>query len=692
MITDASGSGVHQPRENPNMTRPIYEDEFEEPLLALSPVIDQAINVMNEREEQRHKLVNTLIVVQLLTTAAVSLGYHDKPGLIFPITLASLGVYLLALVAGYLLRNTQWAAYLLVFGGGAAVAAQVIAAMLTGSPEEVGHLALFFLAIMIEAGLLLLPQITVAVALLAGGLTGGLLLLLAVNQAVSASQIYQIVLYTLSPLALTGIIAWLLAHFIYATNVVAQHAQDLEFRQAQFSQMKQHEQERQEQLDESIGAIQSAIAQANTGDYTVRVPVSSGDLEVVENSLNLLLDNFEAISQTQQENARMKGAVVPMAEELMRMDDPKNPLHSVQTDTPIDNLSVIASRLADSYNRRLIRLQEQLGRVSSGVAHSRDGLANAANGFSSASGQAGALISRADAVQESLQKQMELLGKARRMLATLLPPEITQMVGQNEGGNPALRGLGIGVERGLTSEFDALSPAAPASPGEAGIAPLTLPLPAVTVGDSDESHGSSDGSDGKRGGTNAAGADGETDAATPAMPATPARAAGSAVGGPGAPVSSDMLPAELIEVWHLLLQIGDELTQQERAMATFTQDLGVLSRNVRNADRGMSWTLAALDAVQRSSDMAQQSSAQHAIPGETDGGFSDGQDSGGFSPRPAGPSRPLWPSSGAPDGSERPLPQGSVSGADLLGGNLLGGDAPDDGSTPDRGDVSARRR
>ncbi len=561
------------PRDNPKLTRPIHDGAPNEPRLALSPVIDQTINVMNEREEQRHKLINTLIVVQLLITVAVALGYHDKPGLIFPIMLASLGVYLVALGAGYLLKNDRVAAYVLVFGGALAVSAQVIAATLTGSPEEIGHVSLFFLAVMLEAGLLLTPELTVIVVTVAGALTGAMLLLVAFNKEVSGPQIYQIVLYTLSPMALTAIVAWLLAHFIYATAVSAQHAQDLEFRQAHFQQMKTHERERQKQLDESIGAIQTAITQAITGDYTVRVPISTGDLEVVENSLNLLLDTFDSMVQAQQENARMTGAVLPITEGLNRLNDSITPVHSIKTDTPFDNVSVMATRIADNYNRRFARLQEQLGRVSAGVAHSRDGLVNASDEFTAAHRQTGALISRADAVHASLQKQLVLLGKARRMMAMLLPPEITQMAEQIEGGNPSLKGLGIGVEPGLTSEFETL---AATTPAEAGIAPLTMPLSTLSSG----------------------------------LPAGDREPGANGANG-AAHASGDELPVEMVEVWHLLLQIGEELNQQERTVATFTQELGMLSRTVRNADTGIAWTLTALDTVQRSSDMAQQSSAQN---------------------------------------------------------------------------------
>jgi hypothetical protein len=543
-------------------------------------------------------------------------------------------VYLVALGAGYLLKNDRAAAYVLVFGGALAISAQVIAATLTGSPEEIGHVSLFFLAVMLEAGLLLTPELTVIVVTVAGALTGAMLLLVTFNQEVSGPQIYQIVLYTLSPMALTAIVAWLLAHFIYATAVSAQHAQDLEFRQAHFQQMKTHERERQKQLDESIGAIQTAITQAISGDYTVRVPISVGDLEVVENSLNLLLDTFDLMVQAQQENARMTGAVLPITEGLNRLNDSITPVHSIKTDTPFDNVSVMATRIADSYNRRFARLQEQLGHVSAAVVHSRDGLVNAADEFTAAHRQTGALISRADAVHASLQKQLVLLGKARRMMAMLLPPEITQMAEQIEGGNPSLKGLGIGVEPGLTSEFETL---AATTPAEAGIAPLTMPLSTLSSG----------------------------------LPAGDREPSANSANG-AAHASGDELPVEMVEVWHLLLQIGEELNQQERTVATFTQELGMLSRTVRNADTGIAWTLTALDTVQRSSDMAQQSSAQNPIPDGGEGGPADGQDSGGLSIRPAGPSRPLWPGSNATESAERPPSRGSLSGADLLGGEHSG--------------------
>jgi len=657
IAAEGADNGAFTPRENSRLTRPIHDGvPPTAPRLALSPVIDQTINVMNEHEEQRHKLINTLIVVQLLVTAAVSFGYRDKPGFIFPIMLGSLAVYLVALVTGTLLKNDRAAAYILVFGGGLAVTAQVVAAMLTGDPEEVGHVALFFLAVMLESGLLLSPEVTVIVVTAALALTGAMLLLIAFNKEVSGPQIYVVVLYTLSPMALASIVSWLLSHFIYATAVTAQHAQDLEFRQAQLQQMKEHERERQEQLDESIGSIQTAIAQAITGDYTVRVPVSSGDLEVVENSLNLLLDTFDSMVQAQQENARMTGAVLPITEGLNRLNDSITPVHSIKTDTPFDNVSVMVTRIADNYNRRIARLQEQLSRVSSGVSHSRDGLANASEEFIAARRQAGALISRADSLQASLQKQLELLRRARRMMSLMLPPQITQSAEQNDSGNPSLKGLDIGNEPGLTREFEALEPTTPA---EAGIAPLTAPLPAMN----------------------------------PDQPAGDTRSSGThgAQGSDGAPgrthTPGEEIPAELVEVWHLLLQIGEELNQQERTVAVFTQELGMLSRTVRNADTGIAWTLTALDTVQKTSDMAQQSSAQNPIPDGVEGVSMDGQESGGFSARPAGHSRPLWPGSSAPDVADRPPARGSLNASDLLGGGAA--DASDGSAPPTDGQNDA---
>jgi hypothetical protein len=664
---DEMAPGKMTPRDNPKYTRPIKDDAPEAPRLALSPVIGQTINVMNERDEQRHKLINTLILVQLLITAAIALGYHDQPGLIFPIMLASVGVYLVAFVTGYLLKNAPVAAYILVFGGGLAVAALVGAATLAGNPEEIGHLALFFLAVMLEAGLLLTPEITVIVVTAASTLTGASLLLVAITRVVAGPQIYLIMLYTLSPMVLTGIISWLLSHYIYTTTVNVQHAQELEFRQAQYQQMKTHEREREEDLDESIGAIQSAIAQAISGDYAVRVPVSAGDLEVVERSLNLLLDTFDSMVQAQQENARMQGAVGPITEVLNRWNDSITPVHTIKTDTPFDNVSVMVTRIADNYNRRLARLQEHIGNLVRGVAHSRDGLANASGEFDAAKRQAGALVSRADTVQASLQKQLELLVKARRMMATLLPPEITQTAEPTEGGNPALRGLGIGVEMGLTREFELL---APTTPEEAGIKPLTMPLPALHV----------DGVTDDQQPTEATGSNSKVNASDATKnSANDSKGKASKSSAPG---DEAELPAELVEVWHLLLQIGDELNQQERTVATFAQELGVLSRTVRKADTGIGWTLTALDTVQRSSDGPQSSSAQHLLPENPEDDASDGQDSGGYTPRRTNTARPLWTGSDAPDNGDQPPPRGSLSGSDLLGGTL--DDAPIEPEDSDR--------
>lgn len=339
----------------------------------------------------------------------------------------------------------------------------------------------------------------------------------------------------------------------------------------------------------------------------------------------------------------MAGAVPPITDALNRLNDSPALVPPIKTDTPFDNLSVMVTRIADSYGRRVARLQEQLGNVSAGVAHSRGGLVNASNEFGAAKQQTGALIARADTVQVSLQKQLDLLAQARRMMAVVLPGEITQVAEPNEGGNPALRGLGIGVELGHTREFEAL---APTTPAEAGIAPLTMPLAAINPDRP---------------------SDASPAAATLAAHTSQSQGVDGSSDAGGSTGDGDSLPTELVEVWHLLLQIGEELTQQERIVSAITQELGILSKTVRGADSGIAWTLTALDAVQKTSDSA-QSSASHPIPDGLIDGPSDGQESGGFSIRPSGPSRPLWPGSGSAEGVNPPPARGSLNAGDLLGG------------------------
>src|SRR5262249_51913183 len=162
------------------------------------------------------------------------------------------------------------------------------------------------------------------------------------------------------------------------------------------------------------------------------------------------------------------------------------------------------------------------------------------------------LVGDTEIVLQAAQRQLGLLLTMRRMLTRLLPEEITRMPASDEfhrdvsGLTPedAANLLGLGRDLGVnaagnTGLFETLC----SDDGDFGsdLAPLTRPLPAIGSSNDDEQD---------------------------ALRAMPPRE----------------LAPELVEVWHLALQLDDEIAKLERTLSQFARDLGVLSRNVRTAD------------------------------------------------------------------------------------------------------------
>ncbi len=203
------------------------------PSQPLLQAIQHKLGADEERESQRRKLVTILIIAQLLLTLAVALGYvvPEVQLTLLPLLIVALVIYAFAFLMNRLLNNGTLATYILVFGGALVVTAQVAVSALASDPNETSHAALFFVVIVLEAGLLFAPEVTLITATAATTFTAAMLLL-SISNAPSTSQAYLLMVYTLSVQALTGLIAWLLAHFVYDTSVALQRAHEMEFSQA----------------------------------------------------------------------------------------------------------------------------------------------------------------------------------------------------------------------------------------------------------------------------------------------------------------------------------------------------------------------------------------------------------------------------------------------------------------------------
>jgi hypothetical protein len=617
--------------------------------MTLAPLIRSALDSAAERRQQRRRLVSTLILAQLLLTLAVSVGYLGSRAPL-PVLLAltaALSIYLLAFIVNHLLHHATVATYILVVGGGAAVTAQVAMTALSGTPLDTGQAALFFLAIVLEAGLLLSSEVTLIIAATAAVLTASAVLLsLSLDPAVSHREAYLVMVYTLSLQALVGLISWLLAQFISESVDDSQRSQELQFAQARLEALRgQTEAQRQQQIA-SIARIQATITRVFAGDYSLRVDIADGDLSDLANSINLLLRRVEAASQVEQERARMDAAAVPLMEQLGHMADPATPAPSslpLMTNTPMDSISIAVSHSQANIAHRLARVQSLASDVAGAVAHSHEGLSGATNEVQEAQRLAGLLISMIEGILTSTRKQLDLVTRTRRNLAGLLPPEITLEgqadahragAGMNAEEASKLQGLGLDLglaSPGLTDEFQTMSPPSVRA-GQS--APLAAAHQAPGNGD----------------GTTVPLSAAELDARGVTVPLGP-----HSLGGYGAtvpapwrgqpsssgstqPALSGALPGEVIEAWRLLAQVADELGQGGRGISNLTRELGMLSRAVRQADVGMAWTIQALDAVRRGAEQLQQVAGSPLPPPEPGDPYGD--------PRTPNPTRPLMPGGG----------------------------------------------
>jgi hypothetical protein len=587
--------------------------------LTLAPLIRGALDSAAERRLQRRRLVGTLILAQLLISLAVSVGYFgsNAPLPVLLALVAALFIYLAAFIANSLFHRPTTASYLLIIGGGAAITGQVVATALTGQPVDTAQAALFFLAIMLEAGLLLASEATLIIASTATCLTAvALLLSLALGPAVSRRDAYLVIVYTLSLQALVGMVSWLLAQFVSESVDEAQRAQELQFAQARFEALRAQVDEQRRQLLSAIATIQSAIARAFGGEYQARAELPDSELSDLAQSINELLRRTEASVRTEQEIERRDAALPPLMEALSRMAEPGIPGPTslpLKTNTPMDNVSVAVSQSQANIAHRLAQVQKLTGEIAGAVSHSNDGLSTATEEVAEAQRLAGLLVSMADTILTTTQKQLDLIARTRRTLGGLLPEEIAQLTPEllsslDPEEAARLRGLAIDLGLSITGVTDQFVQLQQPEAGSVPMPPLTRPLPAV----------------------------GHEEITTPLTAAQAESILQESKSKSRAQVSAahDIsldVPPEVIDAWELLRQIAEQVGQEERGLSSLSHELGLLSAAVRRVDTGIAWSIQALDTVRQGADQLQRVAGPASPP----------PDPG--EPRPANPSRPVPP-------------------------------------------------
>jgi hypothetical protein len=617
-------------------------DQFRPPAerkLALSSLIHRTMATVAEREQQRSKLVSVLILAQFLVTAMTTAGYLGALTMIPSMLLggAALVVYCCAYTSNRFFHRSWLASYILIIGGALCIAGQTLILALNSQPLQAGQVSLLFVAIILEAGLLFSPEVT----LLTGFSTTvfaafAILLGLSNNHTVQRSDAYFSVAFTLGLQALATLIAWLLAQFIFETSLEAQRAQDLQFAQARLDALSNQTSDHQRLLDESVGELLQTISRVMSGDYMVRAEIPESELSPLADSLNLLFQRYEAASAAEQVRSRMDAAALPMIDTITRMSDSSTPTPTslpIMTNTPLDSVSVVLRQMQANLNNRMGRVQRLAGEVVSTLNHSQEPLAGTLDAVHEAQRIAGALIASAETVLNTTRRQLAQIFTVRRMLSVLLPDEITRSPDNNppRANTGELTGLahdlGMGSS-GYTGQFEAVSSSISGLPGDdeggdqTGIAPLTLPLATISSFSSEEG-----GNDSGDIGAPAASSVGSGGVSASSQSRPVGRTSES---GRKAPTAIGEIPVELVETWNLISQIDKEVADIERVLGKLESQIGVQSKQLRTADANIAWFRSALDAVRSNAEQLQQIAG---TPIQMPGADS--------SIPPASPSRPL---------------------------------------------------
>lgn len=549
--------------------------------LQLSALIDDRIEGLSARERQRAWLVNTVALAQALITVMVAPGYGIS-SVNLPM-LVTLGVGLFFCLVAFLFnqwrRELRVAVYLLIGGGALATSAQVfVAALLTHDGAHTAQAALFFLPLILEAGLFLTPELTLTVASVASVVTASAILLglaLASDSSSQLSESYLVMVYTLGLEVFIGYLAWRLAQFIYETVKKSQADEDLQFSRAQLSVTEQQISGQRRQLLQDIAVIQMAVSSALSQEYDTGIENVSGDIASLASTVNLLIQQLRSTNELERKVQRMESHAVTLVEMAGRIGSGAGALQRSEapSDTALYSVAVALQQAHTLVLMRYERLQEAAATVAASLGQARVSFDSTAQESIKAEQFAGSLDALAASLMAIAQRQTELLAQARRALALALPKQLIQ--GELADGslrepstNSDLAGLGadIGVLRpGLTGVYDTLTPIG--EDDDAKIPPMTTPLRALNALASEmhaeQTSGTESGSHGE-------------------------------------------LPAGLADAWLLLTNLAAQTADEARIASNLSFDLGVLGRHVRQTGQGIARINQLLDVTERDIDRMHQ--------------------------------------------------------------------------------------
>ncbi|HEY7020749.1 MAG TPA: hypothetical protein VH349_06490, partial [Ktedonobacterales bacterium] len=456
--------------------------------------IRRTLAATRERRQQRRRVIGILVFAHILLLLAIAPGYLSPQMMVAPLTFlgVAIAVDLLALAASRLFNNDTVAAYMLVIGGGLVVAAFTIFTALTPSADraiQTGFISFLLIASILEAGLLLSPELTLGIAAIAAAVTAVSVVLAlvlsgeSINPQLSAAT-YQITVTPLVVQGMAGLIAWLLAVFIDESARDAQRSQEQKFALAQLDKTNMRIAQQQERINQSVHELQTAISHVLTGSYSTRVQVIDGELVDLMRSFNLLLNQVESMLNSDQMRGDVSDLIRQIMEIISHMTDGSGftPMSGqLPVNSPLNGVIVALSHVQAQYTQRLARLSQMAQGVVGAASQGVEGLNNITGEMGSVKQIAGTLVAATNNMLPVARSAHQAAAQARAVIGDALPPELRQtldgpepdrdlMVDGLDQGGEDLEGLGYDII-GATGEYGALDPL---SADEAHIAPLTV--------------------------------------------------------------------------------------------------------------------------------------------------------------------------------------------------------------------------
>jgi hypothetical protein len=633
----------------------------------LNEEVKRTLAATRERRQQRRRVIGILVFAHILLLLAIAPGYLSPQIMIAPLTFLGVAIVmdLLALAASRLFNNDTVAAYMLVIGGGLVVAAFTVFTALTPSADraiQTGFISFLLIASILEAGLLLSPELTLGIAAIAAAVTAASVVLALVLSGESidprlSAATYQVTVTPLVVQGMSGLIAWLLAVFIDESARDAQRSQEQKFALAQLDKTNMRIAQQQERINQSVHELQSAISRVLTGSYSTRVQVIDGELVDLMRSFNLLLNQVEGMLNSDQMRGDVSDLIRQIMEIISHMTDGSGvtPMSGQPPiNSPLNGVIVALGHVQAQHTQRLARLslmaQGVVGAASQGV----EGLNNITGEMGSVKQIAGTLVAATNNMLPVARSAHQAAAQARAVIGDALPPELRQtldgpepdrdlMVDGLDQGGEDLEGLGYDII-GATGEYGALDPL---SADEAHIAPLTVKVDAL-----DES-GKDAESEGKSKGRRKRGADAQ------AAQETPTVQPGSA-------------PQQLVELYQLLGQLTKNLAQEYRALKVASRELGRLSRGLRNVEGGVVFGVGALEATREAAEELQQTAGTGQSPN------APGEPQAQQAPQSSQQEPPVVDQQTLPESEAEPEgpATGSLNAADLLSPDLFKDSTP----------------